>query len=78
MDPVMLKTCILKVGSSAVVTLSAEMREALVVCEGSAVYVVGGDDGCWKIMPQNPELDVAFAAAYLVMDENYNMLQALA
>ena len=40
--------------------------------------MVGGDDGCWKIMPQNPELDVALAAAYLVMDENRDMLQALA
>ena len=74
----MFKTCILKVGTSAVVTLSAEMREALVACKGGAVYVVGGDDGCWKIMPQNPELDVALAAAYLVMDENCDMLQALA
>jgi len=43
----MFKTCILKVGTSAVVTLSAEMREALVACKGaqSTWWVVMTDAG---------------------------------
>jgi len=74
----MFETRIRKVGNSAVVTLSAEILAALDAREGDTVYLVRGDDGSLKIVLQNPELDVALAAAYLVMDENCDMLRALA
>jgi len=72
------ETRIRKVGNSAVVTLSAEMLAALDAREGDTVYLVRGDDGSLKITLQNPELAAALAAAQIVMDENRDMLQALA
>jgi len=74
----MFETRIRKVGNSAVVTLSAEMLAALDAREGDTVYLVRGDDGSLKITLQNPELAAALAAAQVVMDENRDMLQALA
>jgi len=74
----MFETRIRKVGNSAVVTLSAEMLAALDAREGDTVYFVRGDDGSLKMTPQNPELAAALAAAQIVMDENRDMLQALA
>jgi Growth regulator len=74
----MFKTRIRKVGNSAVVTLSADMLTALDAREGDTVYLVRGDDGSLKITPHNPELAAALAAAQVVMDDNRDMLQALA
>jgi len=78
MEIVMFETRIRKVGNSAVVTLSAEMLEALDAREGDTVYLLRGDDGSLKITPHNPELAAALAAAQVVMDGNRDMLQALA
>jgi antitoxin ChpS len=74
----MFATRIRKVGNSAVVTLSSEMLAALDAREGDMVYLVRGDDGSLKITPHDPELAAALAAAQIVMDENRDMLQALA
>ncbi len=74
----MFETRIRKVGNSAVVTLSAEMLAALDAREGDTVYLVRGDDCSLKITPHNPELAAALAAAQVVMDDNRDMLQALA
>ena len=74
----MFETRIRKVGNSAVVTLTSEMLAALDAREGDTVYVLRGDDGRLKILPHNPELAQALAAAQIVMDENRDMLAALA
>lgn len=74
----MFETRIRKVGNSAVMTLSREMLAALDVKEGDTVHVVRGDDGSLKILPHDPGLAAALAAAEIVMDENRDLLQALA
>lgn len=74
----MFETRIRKVGNSAVMTLSREMLAALDVKEGDTLHVVRGDDGSLKILPHDPALAAALAAAEIVMDENRDLLQALA
>ena len=74
----MIETRIRKVGNSAVMTLTAEMLAMLDAKEGDMLYVVRGDDGSVKVMTHNPELAAALEAAETVMDENRDLLQALA
>lgn len=74
----MIEVKIRKVGNSAVMTLSAEMLALLDVKEGDTLYVVRTDDGGLKLMTENPDLLVALEAAEIVMDENRDLLQALA
>ena len=75
---IMIESKIRKVGNSAVVTLSAEMLALLDAKEGDTLYAVRTDDGGLKLMTENPELQAALAAAEAVMDENRDLLQALA
>ncbi len=74
----MIETKIRKVGNSAVMTLTTEMLTLLDAKEGDTLFVVRGDDGSLKIMAQNPEVARALEAAEIVMDENRDLLQALA
>lgn len=74
----MIETKIRKVGNSAVMTLTAEMLTMLDVKEGDTLFVVRGDDGSLRLMAEDPALAEALAAAEVVMDENRDMLQALA
>lgn len=74
----MIESKIRKVGNSAVMTLTTEMLTLLDAKEGDTVYVVRGDDGTLKVMAQDPSVAEALAAAEEVMDENRDMLQALA
>ena len=74
----MIETRIRKAGNSAVMTLSTEMPAILDAKEGDTLYVVRTDDGGLKIMTEDPELKVALDAAEAVMDENRDLLQALA
>ena len=74
----MIESKIRKVGNSAVMTLTTEMLTLLDAKEGDTVYVVRGDDGTLKLMAQDPSVAEALAAAEEVMDENRDMLQALA
>jgi len=74
----MIETKIRKAGNSAVMTLSTEMLAILDAKEGDTLYVVRTDDGGLKIMTEDPELKVALDAAEAVMDENRDLLQALA
>jgi len=67
-----------KVGNSSVVTLSAEMLAMLDAKEGDTLYAVRTDDGGLKLMTHDPALQEALAAAEIVMDENRDLLQALA
>lgn len=67
-----------KVGNSSVMTLTAEMLALLDAKEGDTLYVVRADDGSLKITPQDPEVAAALEAAEIVMDENRDLLQALA
>lgn len=67
-----------KVGNSTVVTLDAEMLALLDAKEGDTLYAVRTGDGGLKLMTENPELQAALAAAEDVMDENRDLLQALA
>jgi putative addiction module antidote len=74
----MIETKIRKVGNSAVMTLTSEMLAMLDVKAGDTLYVVRGDDGSLKILAQDPDLAKALAAAEVIMDENRDLLQALA
>lgn len=74
----MFETRIRRVGNSAVVTLTAEMLAVLDAKDGDTVFVLRADDGGLRILPHDPELARALAAAEDVMDENRDMLQALA
>ncbi len=74
----MFETKIRKVGNSAVMTLSTEMLAILDAKEGDPLFVVRGDDGSLRIMAHDPALAEALAAAEVVMDENRDLLQALA
>ena len=74
----MMETRIRKVGNSAVMTLTGEMLALLDVKPGDTLFVVRGDDGSLKLLPQDPAVAEALAAAEAVMDENRDLLQALA
>lgn len=74
----MVETKIRKVGNSAVMTLTTEMLAMLDAKEGDTLYVLRGDDGSLKVMAHDPEVAEALAAAEIVMDDNRDLLQALA
>ncbi|MGB7317128.1 MAG: transcriptional regulator/antitoxin MazE [Planktotalea sp.] len=74
----MFETKIRKVGNSAVVTLSQEVLSAMDVKEGDTVFLSRTDDGGVRLLAHNPELAEALSAAEIVMDENRDLLQALA
>lgn len=67
-----------KVGNSAVITLTSEMLAILDAKEGDTLYAVRTDDGGLKLMMEDPALQAALEAAEVVMDENRDLLQALA
>ncbi len=74
----MIETRVRKVGNSAVMTLTSEMLAILDVKEGDPLYVVRGDDGGLRILAHDPEVIAALEAAEIVMDENRDLLAALA
>ncbi|MGR3592224.1 MAG: transcriptional regulator/antitoxin MazE [Limimaricola soesokkakensis] len=74
----MIESKIRKVGNSAVMTLTTKMLTILDAKEGDTIFVVRGDDGTLRIMAHDPAVADALAAAELVMDENRDLLQALA
>jgi len=74
----MFKTKVRKVGNSSVVTMSSEMLSALDVKDGDTVYVTRSDDNGLKISAHDPQVVAALEAAERVMDENRDLLQALA
>lgn len=74
----MFETKIRKVGNSAVVTLSQEVLSAMDVKEGDTVFLSRTDDGGIRLLAHDPELAKALSAAEIVMDENRDLLQALA
>ncbi len=74
----MIETKIRKVGNSAVMTLTTEMLTILDVKEGDSLFVVRSDDGALKVMAHDPSVAEALAAAEIVMDENRDLLEALA
>ena len=74
----MFQTKVRKVGNSLVVTMSSEMLSALDVKDGDTVYVTRSDDSGLKISAHDPQVVAALEAAERVMDENRDLLQALA
>jgi len=74
----MFQTKVRKVGNSSVVTMSSEMLAALDVKDGDTVYVTRSDDKGLKISAHDPDVVAALEAAERVMDENRDLLQALA
>lgn len=74
----MIETKIRKVGNSAVMTLTTEMLTILDAKEGDTLFVVRGDDGTLRVLAHDPSLVSALEAAEIVMDENRDLLQALA
>ncbi|MFO7033279.1 transcriptional regulator/antitoxin MazE [Limnospira fusiformis CCALA 023] len=74
----MIETKIRKVGNSAVMTVTTEMLAILDAKEGDTLYVVRTDDGGLKLLVQDPSLRAVLDAAEIVMDENRDLLQALA
>ena len=73
-----IETRIRRVGNSAVMTLTAEMPAALDVEEDDTLFVLRGDDGSLKIMAHDPAVAAALEAAEVVMDDNRDLLAALA
>ncbi len=74
----MIETKIRTAGNSAVMTLTTEMLAILDAKPGDPLFVFRGDDGSLKIMAHDPSVADALAAAEIVMDENRDLLQALA
>jgi putative addiction module antidote len=74
----MIETKIRKVGNSAVMTLTTEMLTMLDAKVGDTLFVVRGDDGTLKIMANDPSVAATLEAAEIVMDENRDLLAALA
>ena len=74
----MFQTKVRKVGNSSVVTMSSEMLAALDVKDGDTVYVTRSDDSGLKISAHDPQVVATLEAAERVMDENRDLLQALA
>ena len=74
----MIEAKIRKVGNSAVMILTAEMLAFLDAKPGDCLLVIRSDDGALKIVPHDPELQTALEAAEEVMDDNRDLLQALA
>lgn len=74
----MIETKIRKVGNSAVMTLTTEMLTLLDAKEGDTLFVVRGDDGTLRIMAHDPGVAAALEAAEVVMDDNRDLLAALA
>jgi antitoxin ChpS len=74
----MFSTKVRKVGNSAVMTLTSEMLAVLDAKEGDTLFVVRGDDGSLKIITHDPSVSAALEAAEVVMDENRDLLAALA
>ena len=74
----MFQTKVRKVGNSSVVTMSSEMLVALDVKDGDTVYVTRSDDNGLKISAYDPQVVAALEAAERVMDDNRDLLQALA
>jgi len=74
----MIETKIFRVGEKAAMALTTEMLDSLDAREGDTLYVVREDDGSLRVMAGDPELSAALAAAEIVMDENRDLLQALA
>jgi antitoxin ChpS len=74
----MFQTKVRKVGNSSVMTMSSEMLSALDVKDGDTVYVTRSDDNGLKISAHDPQVVAALEAAERVMDENRDLLQALA
>lgn len=74
----MIETKIRKVGNSAVMTLTSEMLALLDAKEGDSIFVVRGDDGSLRIVPEASANKAILEAAEIVMDENREALQKLA
>ena len=74
----MMQSKVRKVGNSAVMTLTTEMLALLDVKEGDTLFVVRSDDGSLRLMAHDPAVAAALAAAEVVMDENRELLAALA
>ncbi len=74
----MIETKIRKVGNSAVMTLTTEMLALLDAKEGDTLYVTRSDDGSIKVLAHDPSVAEALAAAEIVMDDNRDLLAALA
>jgi putative addiction module antidote len=74
----MIETKIRRVGNSAVMTLTKEMLAILDAKEGDTLFVLRADDGGLRVMAHDPALAAALRAAETVMDDNRDLLQALA
>ena len=74
----MIETRIRKIGDLTVMTLTAEMLTILGAKDGDTLFVVRVDDDSLKIMPHDPADTEALAVAEIVMNENRDLLQALA
>ena len=74
----MFETKVRRVGNSAVMTLTTEMLAVLDAKEGDRLFVARGDDGSLRVMAHDPGVAAALEAAEVVMDENRDLLAALA
>ncbi len=74
----MIKARIRKAGNSAVMTLTPEILTIPDAKAGDTVFVAGAGDGILMAMAHDPSAAQALVAAEVVMDENRDLLKALA
>ncbi|MDH2328854.1 transcriptional regulator/antitoxin MazE [Cereibacter sp. SYSU M97828] len=69
---------ILKQGEASVMVLTEEMLDSLGAKAGDTLFVVQADDGSLRVSTEDLEVAAALRAAEAVMDENRDLLAALA
>ncbi|WP_375264104.1 transcriptional regulator/antitoxin MazE [Palleronia sp.] len=73
-----MKTTIRKHSDALVIDMTPEILAALGAREGDTLLVTQGDDGILRISRADPSIAATLDAAEQVMDENGEMLEALA
>jgi putative addiction module antidote len=74
----MLALTVITVGSSAGVILPKEALDRLKVQHGDTLYLTESPDGSYRITPHDPEFARQMGMAEQIMDEDRDILRALA
>jgi putative addiction module antidote len=74
----MLKFKVTTVGASEGLILNKEAKRILNVKKGDTLYLTEAPDGAMRITPNNPEFARQMAIAEAIMDDDREILRALA
>ena len=74
----MLKFKVTTVGASEGLILNKEAKRILNVKKGDTLYLTEAPDGAMRITPNNPEFARQMAIAEAIMDDDCEILRALA